>query len=197
MTYLPPDILDDTEFPTAGVCAKDINNQLEMINEKWRRSFPLVDYFQLKWTPTETGPAEDYISGVATETKVDDLWGEDIPDNLTAEWVQPHETTPEGLLYDAADTRQYDNAVLINAALDLQPSERTLKKVGIDEVKGIMVTIPVMLLDEAGITVKMGDFFVWRGERYEVLVTHDKGYWFNTNIYLYLVLDCKRQRIGS
>lgn len=196
MAYIPPSVLEDTEFPNVG-CGRDLQTISDLLIEKWQRSFPIVDYYRLLKTPTEATPAHDYISGVAGETQVDDLWGEDIPQGLTAEWVQPHGDTAAALALDATAGRIYGASVQVNAALDLQPSERTLKKIGLDQAKGVIVTIPTPLLDLVGITCRGGDYFIWRGEKFEVLNWHDRGYFYNTNVYLYMVLDCNRQRIGS
>lgn len=196
MTYIPPSILNDTEFPQVEPCSCDLQTSLELINEKWELSFPEVDYFQLLRTPTEAIP-EEFNSGKAGETIVDDLWGEDIPTTLTAEWVQPHSNTVVGLAADATDTQVHAPAVKLHAALQLEPTERELKKVGIDKRKAIIATIPTYMLDLNVVTCKKGDYFIWRGEQYEVLAVHDKGYWYNTNVYLYIVLDLNRRRLGS
>lgn len=152
----------------------------------------------LKYTPTTPTPVDHGgISGIPGETVMDDLWGEDIPTNMTAEWVQPHGDDTAGLSYDATDTRIYHEPVVIHAAIDRQPTDRTLKKIGIDKMKELLVTIPTPSLDDANLSCSIGDYLVWRGESYEVENVYDRGYWKNTNIFLYVVLNCKRMRRGS
>ena len=107
MLYIPPEVLEDTEFPTAGANAggPDLQTMIGLISEKWRRFYPVIDYYMIRRTPTTVDDVDE-PTGVAGETMVDDLWGEDIPTSLTAEWLQPHENSLAGETHDATDTRR-------------------------------------------------------------------------------------------
>lgn len=197
MAYIPPEILSDTGFPQVEPCGKDLCTTLDLINEKWSVAFPLVDYFQLLETPEKALPENDYVNGPVGQTIEDDLWGEDIPVTLQAEWVQPHSNTVEGLAHDATDTRVWGPSVQVNAALQLESTERELTKFGIDKKKAIIATVPTRMLDIVGISCAIGDYLIWRGEKFEVLNVKNTGYWYNTNVYLYIVLELNRMRLGS
>lgn len=208
--YILPRSLEDTTFPFAedgavvGGLSKDLFTQCRMITEKWQRKFPIVDYFQIKNAPSNVAPNIDVPSGIPADpavqinepTMIDDLWGESISDMVTT-WEQPHGGTPEALILPATDVDNFFDAISIHAAILMEPTERQLKKIGLDSVKDLAVTLPTYYLDICNVTCNRGDYFIWRGEEYEIHTVHDRGYWKNTNVFLYLVLNCKRKRLGA
>lgn len=200
MTYIPPQYLEDTCFPKSGSSSGGLSNDLatmiSLLEEKWRRFFPIVDYFQMDYTPT-TVPTEDTPAGKPGATRVDDLWGEDIPASLTAEWIQPHENSPQGLAADATDCKRYKPSVQFNLPIQREVDDKTLKRFGIDNMRDVLVTFLSSTLDDLGVTVQVGDRFVYGGENYEVEQYKQTGYWLNTNVALYIIGNCKRLRLGS
>lgn len=201
MVYIPPHVLEDTVFPTAGPYAsgKDLTTLIRLLKEKWVRFFPIIDYYCLNYTPTKVDhDAGTDLSGTPQDTtKVDDLWGEDVPVSLTAEWIQPHSVSIEGMSADATNTRAYLPAKQFNLPIQRSVTDKTLKRFGIDEMRDVLVTFLTPVLDELSITVKVGDKFVWDGESYEIEQAKEEGFWQNTNVPLYVIGNCKRLRLGS
>lgn len=201
MPYIPPRVLEDTTFPVAGpnAAGKDLRTQIGLLKEKWARFFPIIDYFQLNYTPTKVNhEAHIDLSGTPQgTTKVDDLWGEDVPLSLTAEWIQPHAINAGGLLADATATRAYKTSVQFHLPIQRGLDDKTLKRYGIDQMRDVIVTFLTPVLDELGVVVSVGDKFVWDGESYEVEQEKKAGWWQNTNVPLYIIGNCKRLRLGS
>lgn len=198
MPYWPPDIVNEGAWPQVGqeINTDDILTQLGLITEKWKRFFPALDYYQLLHTPNTPATLDEPV-GTAGETMVDDLWGEDIPATLTAEWVQPHGDAIESLAHDATDCRRYADPIQVHFSVLREATEYQLKKMGIDQMKDLIITTPILHLDERGVTMRIGDYFWWQGDKYEVEEVQNKGYWKNSSIYLYLLGNCKRMREGS
>jgi len=137
----------------------------------------------------------DVPSGEDGTTKVDDLWGEDILPDLD-EWENPHnpDTLPGP---DATNLRLYDTPVAVHAQVQVEADEWELKRMGISQMQDLLIHFSTYILDIKKIVVKLGDRVTWGGEKYEILKVYPKGYWKNTNIFLYLICDCKRIHIGS
>lgn len=189
MTYLPPLDLNGTEFPQA--LGEDLVTAIGMIEEEWQRSFPVVDYYPIsKETTTVTDPS--MMSGSAGKTKFDPLWGEAVPSNMTV-WQQPHLSGD----FNAADPMVYEKAIPINCRIERGVRETQLKKFGFDLTRNIVATIPTSLLDKSGITVRAGDRFRWNGEDFEVLQWYQSGWYYNTNVILYITMSVQSARKGS
>lgn len=197
-SYLPIDVLEYTEFPKPN--SKDILQQIRMIEDLWKHQMPQVEYYNIKKAPTPPLNVDDEVdknvlSGEDGTTKFDPLWGESVPDSVaaTGEWAQPH-----GNDAHSVNTREkYESVVLLHAKVQREAKERQLKKWGFDEMRDLVLTIPVSLLDRFGVKVEPGDQFVWDGERYTVLQKRRDGYFFNSNVRLYVVIMAEHYREGS
>ena len=190
MTYLPVDPTMRTEFPREY--GADVLQQISVIEERWKRSFPEVDYFCLL---KATAPVSvDTVSGVVDEAGFDPLWGESIDPSIAGTaWQQPHRN--DGVR--AANATKFDDPVKIHAQVRREARDDMLKKLGFDRFRDLLVTIPLSLLDEAGVTCQQGDRFVWDDEVFQVEQLNRTGFWKNTNLRLYMVLNCEHSRWGS
>jgi len=189
MVYLPNLNPEDTTFP--NVSNKDINAQVRMIEAKFARLHPEVDYYSLLKATTPVDAGANETTGEAGNTKFDPIWGESVPDSDG--WEQPHgNATP-----DAAETEQFASGVPIRMRIDFNPRNQELTKFGFDESRELICYVPVSLLDAAGVTVKPGDEFVWAGRRFLVKQYEQGGYLWNTAVFLYLAIAADTARRGS
>ena len=190
MSYLPQDPLVATTWPEAW--GKDIAMAIRMISEKWARHFPKLPYYQLKKATTpSTDP--NVPTGEAGMTLFDPVWGEHVPDDMATEWKQPHgDATAQ-----AAEVEKFENAVEIHIRLQRESLKETLEKYGIDEVRDVIAFVPLSRLDAAGVVVKRGDYFTWDGDPYEVHEYDRVGYWKNSNVRIYMLMNCSHRRKGS
>ncbi len=189
MVYIPTGQTDDTVFPTAH--GDDLVTAIRLIEERWNRFYPLLTYTPLNKQPT---PATEYkeLSGVSGTTKFDTLWGEEVDENLST-WKQP-QSDPT---INAVDPGVYLDAVPLRGRIKRTVREEQLKKYGFDLLRHLLVTIPTSMLDKAGTEVKAGDRFVWNNERFEVIQFAPWGFYYNTNIFLYIVMNCEHVRYGG
>jgi hypothetical protein len=195
--YLPGGVLEYTEFPKPD--SKDLLHQVRMIEDLYTHQCPQIEYYPLKKLPTPALEGlvvnPNVLSGEPGTTKFDPLWGESVPETVaaTGKWTQPH-----GKALQSVNGREkYDGPYLLRSQIRRDAKERQLKKWGFDEIRDIIVTVPVSHLDRFGIRVDAGDQFVWDGERYTVLKKARDGYWFNTNVRLYVVISAEHYREGS
>lgn len=201
MVYIPANFTLPTGFPQAF--SKDALTQIRMIEEKWRRFYPEISYYCMNVATTNVPLATDgasgeidteSVSGTAGGTVFDPIWGEAV-DNaaLTGGWKQPHLSGDRA----AVNPEKFMDPVRVNAQVRREAQSKELKKLGFDEVRDLLVTIPASMLDALGIVVRQGDRFVWDNELFEVLQYTQTGYWKNTNLRFYLVLNCKHYHPGS
>jgi hypothetical protein len=200
--YLPPSILHNTVFPRAF--KKDVRQQIRMIEDMYRQMMPTVDYYlQLKSTtpfPDEPGNTDatmlvGAVVGELGDTQWDPLWGESVPSTMDATgWQQPHSNA----VHDATDSRGvFDGPIPVLARIQREAKDRELKRLGFDEIRAMLVHIPVSILDRLGIFVQAGDEFEWDGDRYLVKQHRQTGYWKNTNLRLYVTINADHARIQS
>jgi len=223
-------MLNDTDFPTAGHCDRDLLTTLGLIAERWRSAFPEVDSRMIAWTPTRALPENDYISGISNETAVDDLWGEDLdPGTFTDHAVATKrvkldvagkirsvvaEVKPVPIRFDeavgarfeqahgnpnreATHTRKYRDPLKIHAQINTGNQSKVIRRLGLDDFKGLLLTIPTVLMDRAGIVAQNGDRFHWDNEPWDIVQVFARDRWLNTNVYLYLHLTAQRGRDNS
>lgn len=198
MPYLPEDFTHTTQFPQAY--SKDLLAQIRVIEEKWRRFYPEVTYYPLNKAVTVVPrtPSGDIdtasVSGTAGGTTFDPVFGEAV-DNaaLAAGWKQPHLSGDRR----AVNPERFHDPIKVRAQVRREAKEKELKKLGFDEVRDLLLTIPVSLLDRLGITVQQGDRFIWDNDLYEVLQFETTGYWKNTNLRPYIILNCRHWHPGS
>jgi len=198
MPYIPENFTMPTGMPLAY--EKDVLTAIRIVEEKWTRFYPQIRYFSLNKAVTNvpltsTGDIDtESVSGTAGGTTFDPVWGEAVdPVALASGWKQPHLSGDRR----AVDPEQFATPVYINAQVRREAREKELKKLGFDEVRDLLVTIPLSLLDKLAITVTQGDRFIWDNDMFEVLQYETTGYWKNTNLRIYMVLNCRHQHPGS
>jgi len=201
--YLPPNVIQDTTFPRAF--RADLRQAIRLIEDMYRRHYPVITYYPRLSAVTsvcdEEGTVdpetiqEDTLVGETGTTMFDPLWGEPVPSSEDATgWEQPHGNPA----HDATDSRGlHDAGVQIHARVQREAKDRTLKKIGFDKIRDLLVFIPVSMLDDAGIQVEPGDEFEWDGERFQVLQRRRTGWWKNTNTRLYLAINAEHTRVQS
>jgi len=201
MAYLPRIPLEDTTYPKAW--EKDLRMQIRMIEELYTRQYPIIDYNVLRIATTPMTPDPHELTGVsapgeivgeAGTTPFDPVWGEAVPETMrTTGWQQPHLSG----VHDAADPEQYTEVIPIHARIQREAKEKELKHLGFDEIRDLLVYVPLSTLDRHGIVVNPDDMFVWDGVYYMVKQLTKTGYWHNTNIRLYIALNCESKKSGS
>lgn len=194
MPYLPEDVTDETVFPKGY--NKDFLQQMRLVNEKWRRFYPLLPYECLLKETLPIGQAANEPAGVTPNTVFDPLWGEAVDDEVlpgAGEYLQPHLSGTA----DATVLGRFATSVEIHGQIRREAKERELKRLGFDEIRDILVVFPTTLLDIAGITIQQGDRFTWDNDRYQVLQFKRVGYWKNTNLRAYISCNCEHERRGS
>lgn len=191
MPYLPPDVIEETVLPQPW--GKDLRNLIRIIEEKWRRFYPLVPYHPLATSPT-TPPNTNTPNGApgGLNTLFDPLYGEAVDPTMTM-IVQPHLSGT----FNAANPEVFDDPVTFN--IKVQPFELDVveKLYGFDKTRQLVLTAPTSVLDKNGITVQEGDYIEWDGSAYSVYETTLDKFWLNTNLPLYLVFTCSARRVGS
>jgi hypothetical protein len=191
MALLSGKNLTQTTFPAAY--GKDAEMAIRLIEGRWSRSYPLIEYRSLKMGVTQQGPSGVSVPvGEAGMTLFDPLYGESLDPTMLS-WDQPHTAAA----VDATDVELFEAGVMIHAQVRSEAKETELKKYGFDELRDLLVTIPASFLDANGITPKPGDRFVWDGDTYEVLQRQRGGYWKNTNLALYEVINAEHARFGA
>jgi hypothetical protein len=122
------------------------------------------------------------------------LWNESVDASLTgAAWEQPHLNSNA----DATDVEVYLDFIQVHAQIRRDPKEKELKKLGFDQKRELIVSIPLSLLDQAEITAQPGDYFIHDNIPWMVKQLELTGYWHNTAIKMYAVLGCDQKRGGS
>lgn len=191
MPYLPPANSNPTNFPTVG--SRDLAFQVRMIEAKWTRFFPLIQYNPIIMATTPATPGDPNIPvGEDGATKFDPLWNESVDPALDT-WVQPHLSGT----VKANDVNVYADAVPIRMRVFAEPIDGDLKDWGIEKKLDLTVVVPTSMLDTGGVTAHPGDWFEWEGDPYEVQQLGQNNRWMNTAAMLYLLLNCASKRGGS
>ena len=191
MSYLPPAPTDPTTWPEEY--GKDIAVQIGLIAEKWKRPFPLLAYYSIKKATTPSTDPDTPV-GESGRTQFDPVWGEAVPESMAVSgWVQPHGDA----VADAANPELFEVPLNMNFRVQRIVKEKELKKYGFDQMRDLLMFTPLSILDENSVTIKRGDYIVWDGDKYLVLQHNRVGYWQNTNVRLYIALDCEHLREGS
>jgi hypothetical protein len=191
MPYLPNKNIHGTAFPTAY--GKDLETAVRQIESRWKMSYPKIAWKVLKKATTEpTSGNIQNLSGEVGSTLYDPLYGESIATDSST-WAQTHNSDAG----DATEPDVYGESFLIHAQIRREVKEKELKKYGFDQIRDILVTIPVSFLDLVGIKPQPGDRFVWDGDTYQVTQREATGYWKNTNLRLYEVINAEHARFGA
>jgi len=72
-----------------------------------------------------------------------------------------------------------------------------LKKLGFDRVRTIVGTVPTTMFDRYRIRPQAGDRFTWHDEVFEVLQTVQQGWFRQTTLHLFWVLNIQSARRGA
>jgi len=191
MPYLPDANTHGTTFPTAY--GKDLETAIRQIESRWKMSYPKIAWKVLKKATTEpTNGSIQNLSGEVGNTLYDPLYGESIATTSNT-WEQTHNSDAG----DATEPDVYEESFLIHAQIRREAKEKELKKYGFDQIRDILVTIPVSFLDVIGVKPQQGDRFVWDGDTYQVTQREATGYWKNTNLRLYEVINAEHARFGA
>lgn len=194
MTYLPLLAPEATVLPREH--ARDISTQIRLIAEQFRRYCPATDYYTLssQVTPVAVTADNDRTpSGTPGTTLFDSVYGEMLPANAT-KWVQPHGTAG---VTPATALEVFLPPLRIHSRRQRVSKETDLKKYGFDKQRDLLITIPLSLLDDVGVTVGHGDKFIWNQVEYRVMDFNKHGYWGNTDVSLYMVINANQYRKGS
>jgi len=202
--YLPAKYTQKITFPQAF--GRDLQTQIGLIEERWKRYFTEIDYYPrlqnigiADATPDTRNPE---IAAPASPVNpaaggFDRLYGESVDRQMAdgARWDQPHLS---GTLDATTEAEGYQDPVKFHAQIKReQDKKRALELYGFDDVRDIVVIIPASFYDACGFRAKEGDKFIWDGQEYDVLQSAGAGWWKNSNIRLYRVLNCEHKRLGS
>ena len=191
MPYLPTSPTMETTFPQEY--GPDVLQGIQIIEEKWIRHFPQISYFCLKKGIVAVDSI-DTVSGEVDGSAFDPLWGETVDPALLAQtWQQPHQNASA----EAANTAVFEDPEKIHAQVRREARDDELKKLGFDRFRDLVLTIPLSLLDRAGITAQQGDRFIWDNDLFQVEQINRTGFWKNTNLRIYMVFNCEHARMGS
>lgn len=194
MAYLPPRVSEDIAIPVP--LGRDYSLQIRLIEAKWNRFFPNVPYHSLvkKITPETDPMLPGQVGGEAGATIYDPLYNEAVdPQMLTTGYQQPHLS---GIL-KAGNPEVYAPPVMVRARVLVDVTDAELHQWGFDKNLGLILQIPVSLLDKLNITAKAGDYVDWGGDQYEVIQVGPNARFLNTSASLYVVLNCQSRRQGS
>lgn len=193
MPYVPQDA--QTPISKDFACKeKDLEVARRLIEERWKQ-YPLLLYYPLLKALTPETPDDHPVGEVGT-TLVDPLWGEPVGPNMAgAPWTQPHGSSSP--VVKAANPMQYGPPVRINGRVQRTVHEKQLKLWGFDKLRKLVVTFPLSVLDDLGVTIQVGDRVGWGPEPFRIIEASREGYWHNTNIRLYVVCNCDSWRAGS
>lgn len=202
--YLPPKYTQQTGFPQAH--GRDLLTQVRLIEERWKRYFTEIEYYPrlqdtgiADATPDVRNPeiAAPTAPADAAAGGYDRLWGESVDRQMADDdqWDQAHLS---GTLDATTETEGYQEPVRIHAQIKREmDKKRALELYGFDDVRDILVIIPVSFYDACGFRAKEGDKIIWDGQEYDVLQNAGAGWWKNSNIRLFRVLNCESKRLGS
>jgi len=200
--YIPRESANPTVFPVA--IGGDLSVTLRQLEEVWRRFYPTVLYRRrlVMDTPVVEGEQafkRDVTSVGTGGSVVDPLWGETIPQpapRFKSKWAQP-QSSVESSLRDADNHHVFGPPQKIHVYIRRELNDYMLKRFGIEKIEDLIVIFLTSELDAAGIVVQEQDRFQWNNAEYEILNPKDVERWAHTDIFLFVVANCKRVRYGS
>lgn len=205
MPYLPPGTIPitgaDNVMPRSN--SIDLWRAVTTIEERWRRYCPTLVYRSLLKAPTSRPAAvlagkPDPVIGAIGTTSFDPLWRERVDSSLNnGNWVQPHASTAAAVNPTEEDSELFRPDTELKFKVERELTESDLHKYGFDRVRDLLVFIPSSFFDRCGLTAQAGDVLHWDNRDFEVLQQSAHGFWYNTNIPLYVILNCTNRRKGS
>lgn len=179
----------DTGLPTKT--DQDLITLSCMLLEKYELRFPEVEYYSL--LIPEVSQSGTITPDPNPATKIDDLYGEDIPYNMASDFVQPH-TTPT---LDATRGRRYADSITLNVKVNFESKQKDMDKRGVDKSHDISFKFLSYQLERKNVRLKPGDQFFWRDTEYEILRVDLRGRWHDTDYFLYREVYTKVKSKGS
>lgn len=193
MAYFPPPIIATTENPKPG--QRDFQLAVRLTEERWRRFFPAILYEKLIVQPTAR-TSLDSVVGQPGATQFDPLWQEAVSPTLQGNlWAQPHLSGTTDATVDATDV--YMPPAQMHARVQKEALDAELKKWGFDRVRDTLLIVPCSMFDAAGITAEAGDRVTLDNDYFNVVQRTLDTFWKNTNLKLFVVLNCEHRRRGS
>lgn len=199
MAYLPIDPIQQTSWPEPW--GKDVAMAIRLIDEEYRRHYARLTYYPLlkEFTKMEGAGTqeEDYdvMVGASGMTAFDPLYDEPGVADADGDWQQPHSTSSGPATEDDSD--KFGDSVEVYGRIVREALDLDLKRWGFDRIRDLICHIPLSILDTVGISVQAGDYFEWDGDQYAVLQQDQTGFWKNSNVRLYITLNCEHRRQGS
>jgi hypothetical protein len=195
MPYLPPALIEEAKFPKSW--DRDIQMQIRLIADQYKRFYPAADYFSLSIQITPADANSDPV-GTPGTTLFDPVYGESVDPTMT-QWSQPQlsAVVTGGAGFQSADVEVFLPCVRVPRRFQLTSREDDLKLYGFDRVRHGIVFIPASILDDFGITVNVGDKIRWNNEDFKVCQESPAGMWRDSNIFLFRALAVEHYRHGS
>lgn len=192
----PEDVSSEAEFPRT--LDKDLAIAVRMIEERFRRHYPATAFYPLRKSVTSVGQDTTLPVGAAPNTVFDALYSESVDPaaftpNGKEPFAQPHTTDN----VDAARGHEYDDPLFLHARVQRENVERELKRLGFEQIRGILVKLPTSACATAGWDPQPGDRLIYDNTLYEVQQRARTGYWKNSNVRLYIELSAQQARLGS
>ena len=205
MPYLSPRVLHDTVLTPAE--SETLRTHLAVQAELYRRHYPMIEWYTLKFTPTvsvDDAANNSIVSGDRTDggTVLHDVYGEAIaqPELPTSPIGQPHGNRTDAMAVDADSRKQYEAARYIHGHLKFEEPDDSAEAVGKKGKRDVILSLSTVLLDEQGITVREGDRFSYRGLVYDIQQANvpEEACWLKyTNIPLFIRCHASLRRTGS
>jgi hypothetical protein len=205
--YVPTKFLHETTFPKAF--GRDLQMQIRLIEERWRRFYLLLDYYPLLQMTGIASTPDARTAGIPAPIApvdpagggFDPLWGESVDRDMAdaGQWDQPH--LSGGALDATTEAEGFAAPVQLHFQVQgvATPGDkkRLQEAYGFDDVRDVVLVTPATFFDAIGLRAKEGDKFVFDGEEYVVIEDRGAGRWKNTNIRLYRALNAEHKRLGS
>lgn len=200
--YIPQEAANPTIFPVA--IGADLEVTVRQLKEVWRRFYPTVLYRrrQVFDTPQQEGGLEAKVDLTSVGTGgsvVDPLWNETVPQpapRFKSKWAQPHSSV-ESEQKDADTHHRFAPPIKVHAYIRRELNDYMLRRFGIEKIEDNIAIFLTAELDEVGIVVQEQDRFQWNNAEYEVLNPKDVERWAHSDVFLFVVANCKRVRYGS
>lgn len=189
MGYQTPSNTTESDMPRL---TKDFTLQRGMCEERARKLSANVLYYCVDKRLTPVTPQAP-MSGESGSTQFDPVWGEATATDSYGNWIQAHRDPT----VSAATVTKFLEAQSIPAQFRKEASDDELKRWGFDRIKDGVFVLTAYALDQRDIACQPGDVIEYGTLRYKVMQWVVDGLWHQTNIPMYVVLNCETERKGS